>query len=190
MAHFRAKSFYKESTMSNFNMYRLVNGSWVECSLVFTGKIASSKVFTDEEILNLYDNNISEEAIIEAIRNSDDKEIIIYRTCSGGGLHPSIERIAGQFSGVGRHYGSKRVFLEDAADITLDGKYKRPHDLWGRLWDYDEHYTRDGIGYEDILGVSYEGVAIFRGRLGDQFCQGKKFENLVDNPRINGCLIC
>lgn len=176
---------------SNFKMYRLVDGNRVEYDLLFTGRIASSKVFTNEEIFNLYDNNISEETIIEAIMNSGGKEIIIYRTCDGGGTKPRINRIAGRFLRCGRHYGSIRVFLEDAADVSLEGKYKRPRTLWGEVVDYDEVYTRVGIGYSEILGVSYKGLAIFRGRLGDLFYQGgKQYVNRVDNPRPNGCLIC
>jgi hypothetical protein len=177
--------------MSDFTCYRLVNSIRVECDILFTGKIAASHVFTDEEIFKLYDNNISEEQIIEAVTNSGGKEIIIYRTSDGGGTKPHIDRIAGQFLRCGRYYGGKQVFLEDAADVTLDGKYKRPRTLWREIVDYNEVYTRVGIGYSDILGVSYKGVAIFRGRLGDLFYQGgKQYANRVDNPRPNGCLIC
>ncbi|HBI17390.1 MAG: hypothetical protein UR60_C0007G0014 [Candidatus Moranbacteria bacterium GW2011_GWF2_34_56] len=175
---------------SNFKMFRLVDGNWVEYDLLFTGKIATSHVFTDEEIFNLYDNSISEETIINTIVDSAGKEIIIYRTVSAATPNPYITRIAGQFLRVGRHYSSKRVFLEEAADVSLDGKYKRPRSFGRGVMDYNENYTEVGIGYEEILGISYKGGAIFRGRLGDRFCQGKQFENLVDNPRINGCLIC
>ncbi len=171
---------------SNFNLFRLVDGNWVEYNLSFTGKIATSKVFSDEEIFNLYDNNISEETIIETITNSADKEIIVYRTSDGGGLHPRIEKIAGRFSRV-RHC---RVFLKEAANVTLDGKYKRPCSFGRGVMDYNESYTENGIHYSEILGISYEGGAIFRGRLGDLFCEGKWYANRVDNPRPNGCLIC